>query len=510
MKAKAPTKEKNVLVNVRREEWRKGEDMWWKLKETHPGRLSYANLLPVQVKLWAKYKTNPKSVIGEPVLIAVGVDGAYFGNFPYPATILKAFEEGGNYFFKCLFHPIQEEEWDGEKVADIRLYQVIPLSEPKEPTGKMEKEIRANLMYANILNTLNNNRNGALATLRKNEASYQSSLNSLQKDVVRYQRLLDETEDKLKKTVVDSMGVSELQALIDQLKTHKKIEWAFLGQDGNLYFQTYMLCAMDPKTNKEDKRKPVGRFAMCINPVGYNVTAWNLDYAYQGQGHPNLEGAGGICLGSNGTLVANLAKEGRFFELADFMILFFSLFPHDTGSPYVPHMEWLAGRNKSSHMNPWKDYPKLYEVKGEKEDAPSTIRVKKKKQTILKKVGNKIVETVTGNPEEKAKPVTGKRIATIATPVGKDPDEEGEYCDECDHECDDCPCETTYCDTCECGTQPCPTCDCQCDDCSCEDEHCDDCGCGENTCDECGCHCEDCPCDRQLCASCECGEDAPF
>lgn len=387
-----------VEVSLRPEDWLKGEAQWQKLK-TQTGTISYNNLFDFQQALWGMVVRNPKSVAGLPVLVVADRSGVVHTNYPYPASIIKAFEEAGQLMFTVMFHPIEEENWNDDRIEDVKLYQLMPLETPEPLTTKEKEELEMALM----LTQLNLARNSTLTKLRKQEQDYLGMIANLQRDLAKYEGNLVEAQKQIKAGSKDFLTTSDLKEIINDISHNKRIDWAMLTKQGHIIAQTIPLFAFSKKLNQERKDKPIGRFVFYLNPRYSEIKAVNLDYSYSGHGHPNLN-RDHICLGSNATPFTNLLQTGKFYDLLDELVTFFTLFPHDSGSPYVRHSDWLRYRGLSSQPNPWGNEEALYKV----------TRSEKVTNRVLRKKGQPI-EAIT--PIATKKRGGPKKVQSVVQPV---------------------------------------------------------------------------------------------
>jgi hypothetical protein len=394
MRASTPKGKRTIVVDVKPEDWHKAEEQWLILKNTISS-LNYTTLRDFQYNLWAQATSDPKAVVGEPVLVITDNGGTMFSSFPYPATILKSFEDQGNLYFRVIYHPIEEESWNGEKIEDVKLYQVMPLRQPVAATEKQKEDVQVSL----LLTKLNASRNSEFNSAKNKRNSLLASIASVQKDLAKYEQDLKKTEQKLKGAEGDFITRDSLKDLLTELTHHRKVDWVMMANNGDLIVQTQMLYKIDRKTGEEHKRIPVGRFAMYINSVNGSIAAENLDYNVAGHGHMCLDGSH-ICLGDNATEVAKMITSGRFYDVIDFMIGFFSIFPHDNGSPYISSEEWLENRGSSRvhRSNPWNFSTYLYKV--EQDASVANKKLRRKSEPVERSLIEKIFKKSLPDPKK--------------------------------------------------------------------------------------------------------------
>jgi hypothetical protein len=474
MRSTKPNTTRKIVHDVTPDDWKQAREKWLALmNRINPPTPS--RLLDFQQAFWGKLEEDPKSVIGEPVLIIAQPTGGWYTGHTYPATILKVTEDGGQWIITCLYQPIEEERWENERIEKVYIHQLLPLvtNEPLSPEEKTKLETYLSFMA--LLNPINRMRNSALTRLQQEKASIQSSLQSLRRDMARYENNLAKISESIETTTDDSLSVDDLRKTLDQVGAHHRVAWAMYDQRGNLIVETQMLNVIDPATNKENKRKPIGRFAFRISTSdGFTLQATNLDYeGTNGHKHPNINGTS-VCLGGNQNMVMEMMRKGDFYGMIDFLILFFSMFPHDPGSgPYCDPIRWLQDKTKVPHNNPWRteSTPILYIVSQTTEDAKKRVYKKKRKKPV-RKPKEEVGETSTP-----VTPPTLTEAVVEPNPI-------------------------------------CPTCDCSCTNCECQDmDGCQNCGCDhyrEASCSECDCACEDCDCTSGTCSDCGCNHYIPF
>lgn len=494
--------EDKLVFAVTSEDWEKAKETWMVLRHKRSS-VDRTNLEDFHAEMWIQVQKDPKKLVGQPVLIIAHENHTYHTGHPYPATILKVITSGGLPRIRVLYHPIAEEAWDGERIQEISLLQVLPLIDQPGVTAEEKTELKEGLIFATVLDKINVTRNVQRTTFQQRLSEYERAIGNYQREVMKYDGLIKKTTDQLKSAEDKSLDIDGLKALITEIATHRKVEWAFLSTAGDIVVQTKMLYATGPRNNTENLKKEVGRFAFLFNPIDHNIRAMNLDYDYNGHRHPNLN-SDGICKGGNSTEMDDLLKTGRFYELVDLMVLFFSLFPHDSGSPYVPHRTWLAGKLPSHIVNPYNNRTKMFEVKS------STIEIKKRKKkgeaTIAEPVAEPKIELDSdGNPV--AAVFVADESLDPATEIGT---QRGDGRCGCACDCDTCNCLNTRCAKCKCGRTECTECGCSCETCNCLDESCDNCGCNNadsdsNNCSVCDCDCSSCGCENEGgCGDCEC------
>lgn len=403
---------RTIIVDVRPSDWHKAEEKWAVLKQ-NTYSITYTSLRDFQENLWGRVLDNPKDVVGEPVLIIANTDGDLMQNWPYPATILKAIEGEGHLTFRVIYHPIEEEQWSGERIENVKLYQVMPLREqPKARTEHKEQ-----LQFSLLLTRLNSSRNQSITSLRQREEQTLRYISDTQKNLSKYERDLKSYRDQLEGSKGDFLTADDVKENLAQLSKHKYVDWAALTRNGELVVQTKMLYHTAKSSGKVDLSKPIGRFALWISPMTTGIMAHNMDYSRGGYGHMNLSNDS-ICLGGNSGEVHTMIQTGRFYDLVDFMVLFFSLFPHDAGDGGYAggHTAWMAERQNNVTSNPWNTGQWMYKVEQEAGAATRESR-KKKKPSALERAKKKLgIPTL---PEKEAKLKDDEKFVKVGTSTEK-------------------------------------------------------------------------------------------
>lgn len=194
---------------------------------------------------------------------------------------------------------------------------------------------------------------GVSAFVQKDLNSAKGGFASLENDI----RYLEENlakkkadrvilKQKIKNLDAGNAGFT-LVTLNQQLKdieNHDKVEEAYLTTHGTLIVKTKLLYVIDPKTDKvTDTPLGVMMLRISYNPRETFLRATNLDYYCDDHPHPNIEGEN-ICMGNNEAEIKRMYNAGQLYNLVDFMITFFSINPHDSGTPFMNYRDWLEER----------------------------------------------------------------------------------------------------------------------------------------------------------------------
>lgn len=245
------------------------------------------------------------------------------------------------------------------------IFQLEPLFKWKlqKPTAKEladYKKNQTNKVILSAIDMLNKQINysirdvkSALDSRRGDVESYKNAMLTQAKEVERLEELLSKKE-------VKNLTLKDIEAELAAIKRNQKVADAYISTQGHLIVITKMLYALDT-TGKENKKIEIGRFVFNTPLTGKNVRAFGLDYVAEDEhSHPNLRGSS-ICWGENATELKSISDSGQLYELVDLLIIFFSLYPHDGGSPYIDFDSWLEERERATMKTGWlRDYIRDY------------------------------------------------------------------------------------------------------------------------------------------------------
>lgn len=188
----------------------------------------------------------------------------------------------------------------------------------------------------------------------------ESDLKSTKERVDYLKNELAKAKDKAKSITKQEVRWDYIETLLTEIKQNKKVDEAYISTGFNIVVTTIPLVAVNNQTGKNIASKVFGRFAfkISLNDGISEIRAVNLDYAAfreagqaadhrrdGGYFHPNID-CTSICWGENEVEIRALRQKMHFYGLIDFMIMFFSLYPHDSGRPYMDLDEWFAVRDQ--------------------------------------------------------------------------------------------------------------------------------------------------------------------
>ena len=370
------TKSLKKKIEVTREEWQQAEGRWYNTykKGTYQTRELNERQLGLQVQI----QKNIKSLNGTAIIILRDSDGNIYQQYCYRGMILKTQETNNQYVFTVLLYPSDNEDWDGERIEEVYLYQIEQAQDIFLPGEAEIKEMK----FLQIINIINRSRKKNLIDLETKRKDYLRAIDSKEKDILNYKNNVAFLETQIKINQIPDLSKEEITKFFRYLGKNKKINNAYINMAGEMVIETKMLYATTPVKMIENKKKPVGRFIFKLSTNGMSACSFaNLDYCYHNPGspshypHPNISSQA-ICTGNNSGMLNGLVQAGQFYELTDFLLIFFSLFPHDSGGPHVRHETWIASRKPEPKANPFESPPseRLWELyPGKMTDPPRSI-----------------------------------------------------------------------------------------------------------------------------------------
>lgn len=238
------------------------------------------------------------------------------------------------------------------------IYQLEPLFawKLKKPTAKQMAEYEKNVKNKVVLDAigrLNRQINNSLIGVKDSLAGRRRDFKSYSEAVEAQRKEIERLEAQIAIKTVKDFTLKDIEQEIESIKRNKKIADAYISVNGNLIIITNMLYALDIE-GKENKDIEMGRYVFKTPLTGRDIRAFGLDYKCGSDGsvhwHPNIMGSG-ICWGENALEMNNISNSGQLYELADLLIVFFSLNPHDGGSPYIDFESWMEERTKVTMKN---------------------------------------------------------------------------------------------------------------------------------------------------------------
>lgn len=220
------------------------------------------------------------------------------------------------------------------------------------------------LQLKTLLDAVNTNRNAGYSNLEYSIKEAKRSIKYHKDQQVVYATRLKESQENLKKIEINNLKTEDLLKSLEQLKKHKKIQWAFVTNDRRLIVQTKPLTQFDPFLGK-DTKEPVGRYAFNINLTHISFSIAAIDFVSQQYRHPNIMyHPGDACWGGFDSDIRKMFKNGDFYAAVDAMILFFSTFPQEGGHRPLYWYVWLAHREHRFYQNPWMEKSKssIYKI----------------------------------------------------------------------------------------------------------------------------------------------------
>ena len=147
------------------------------------------------------------------------------------------------------------------------------------------------------------------------------------------------------------------------VKTHTKVDKAFIGSDGSINIVTKPLYYV--QGGKEKKRKNLGRYHIYINYIKGSWYVKNTTYAiyrddeyydeeddeYEEEEriyyyHMNIDRDGNVCQGTSSHNLYNLFTRSDTYYMVDYLIEFLSLEHDEDANPYISANEFLKEKEK--------------------------------------------------------------------------------------------------------------------------------------------------------------------
>lgn len=362
-------------IEITREEWAEAEKRW--TADYSSGRNRGQDLSERQLGLLGELQKNGvKALNGVAVLVIKDNGGSFFSSYPYRGMILNTKEINNEYVLTVLYYPSDHEGWDGERVEIVHLSQIDQVQEVFLPIQDQIKEMK----LLQIINVINRSRKQNIINIENKRKDYLNAIASKEKDIASYKKTVALYDAQIKASQIPDLSKEEVLKFFRFLAKNKKVVNAYVNMAGEMIVETAMLYATTPVKLLENKKKPVGRMIFLLNTQGISYCRFaNLDYCYHSPGsgsypthypHPNISSTG-ICSGNNQKEMDDMCKNGQFYELVDFLLLFFSMFPHDSGGPHIQHETWMASKLPEPKANPWETDQRLWELyPGKKTELP--------------------------------------------------------------------------------------------------------------------------------------------
>lgn len=248
-------------------------------------------------------------------------------------------------------------------LSKFYLFQLDLLDQkPAKPTDIKKQILKL------IVEKASNQRRIEASRLVDNITGFKNTLKSLSEQTKKYEQDLKNGEER-QQDLAKTTEITE-EFLINQIKSTKKhslVDTAYITKTGHIIVKTKSLKAI---INTKDVRfleyikginLDIGKFVFHIS---YHGDTWrffsadNIDWGccdchgYDNSDHthrdyyphPNIKDSKAVCFGSNENDAYAMWRMGQIYQLVDFMITFFSTFPHDNGSPYIGYEQWLKYR----------------------------------------------------------------------------------------------------------------------------------------------------------------------
>ena len=307
-----------------------------------------SRLVSLGSTLWVQeqYKKDMMKLRGESVLLKRDESNSYIGQI-YKGIIVD-------------IQPHTEDPLTIEKtIFVLHVDGISEVYKAKYFQFEIDRNINVPVkaIYKYVADAINTGRPQEIKNAEYKIRDARSAKQDYEKRAKEYADKLEEQE-KILATLQKNDKTYTEKSLAEQfamIKKHAHIEKAYISVDGNIIVITKMLEALDGNTLKPLDRR-FGRMIIRLhydkNGGSYSIKASNMDFASaSGREHPNISTDDNtICWGNNGTEVLSMLQTGSIYLLVDFMITFFSLFPHPSGSPYTNPIEWLNNLQPNTNI----------------------------------------------------------------------------------------------------------------------------------------------------------------
>lgn len=351
-------------ITISRQMWKEAESKWEALRGT-PFNLS-KKLTLKQLGLYKQLLKNKKSLNGLHILYVRNSENR-ITNPLLKGMILKVInflKYDTNTYLEVEIYPLQNNSGSSASPSILRVY----LSQIEQVQDIfIAKKTDIYPIYTSMLKEqLSFNSNIKVVDTEKLINDTNIYISNHFKDIDLLKERQNRYKEELKNFKKKDIKLDDIFKNINYLKKIKKVHNAYLLMNLSLIVEIntlYKINNTESNPNaKEDKNTPIGRFIFELSTTsGLSYSKfYNIDYSYSNcYDHPNLD-HNKVCAGNNFTELNNYIKTGAFYEAVDKLIFFFSLFPHDSGTPYVNYRNWLNGRSKRILRNKFKNEEKLW------------------------------------------------------------------------------------------------------------------------------------------------------
>ena len=299
------------------------------------------NLTPKQKWLRKQFETRKTSLIGETVRAVKDVNGNEF--IPPSSligTIVSFRPQNGDRIENTEF--VVQDPVDS--IHRFLLYQI-------EPVRSVEVD-NADLKAA----TLERIKNMIISSRQPLIGSYQSRVRQDTIGVEERKKWIEEKEKSIKevKEKIENFNKDEatVAGILEQIEMCKKLEMVediYLTDRGSIVIHTKDTPIIVEETDKKyEPETMLGRMIYKIDYFNSKVGAINVDWRdHNNYCHPHIEGRDHntrICWGKNEVEITEMFKEGKIFQIVDFMCTFFTIFWQRNAVPFRPYDEWLSER----------------------------------------------------------------------------------------------------------------------------------------------------------------------
>jgi hypothetical protein len=236
---------------------------------------------------------------------------------------------------------------------------LMPISKNKIPNGidKKVDKLMNGLILGNLTTVMNNKINQHYISQVNNTKSLSTNIKASKDNIIKMERDLETTLNNLENAKRFTLSSRKLSKELALLKKHDKIDDVYISNQGSIFVKTKSLKRTSPDTGKVKQFGNIGSFLMRLSydpSQSRFLNVFNLDYTDGEYDHPNIQN-GDVCMGNNESEIRAMYNNCQLYQLVDFLVMFFSVYPQDEhASPHIDFDDWWG--EKSRRTQPLPDY----------------------------------------------------------------------------------------------------------------------------------------------------------
>jgi hypothetical protein len=236
--------------------------------------------------------------------------------------------------------PRLEILWEDDKRTSVWLFQIDFTKENVMLSPEERKKIIEDKLVKEITKASNTVKEQFKKDLTEANKTLEEYLLRIRKGKI----IICDLKEKIKKAKVHTFNLGDLEEEFKMVKKLKTIEDIYVSAQGNIIVLTKDLPAIGVEKLEFSKDTKLGRFVFVLNYLNNRILINNRDWVLNEKfGHPHLDGTE-TCWGHHGQAISKMFKQGKIFQLVDFILTFYSTYPQDNGSPHVDYDQWLNER----------------------------------------------------------------------------------------------------------------------------------------------------------------------